>query len=170
MSNFITMLLALFIITSCGRNENSSDQVSASISSEGGCFVEDGACEQESPLGRALIALADYDMASSFSRAKYSNAALTATYVKNAHSTRNNTYSKVTVTYRKSTEAASKRSALSSLGSGTVTVAGLKTYSAKATALIQFKNVPAGTYYLYYKFETNGEDVMTYIYKLVVTN
>jgi hypothetical protein len=165
-----TLLVALCLLVSCGKSENGMDSPGLSLQSQADCLTEEGTCERDVPQSRGLISVSDMDISYSISKARYSSVTLPVQYSKPSSGSRNNTYNKLTVTYRKSSEVASKRNALSGLSGATVTTAGLNTYTAKGTVVVPLRNAVAGTYYLYYKFETNGEDVMTYIYRLIITN
>lgn len=114
-----------------------------------------------------LILGSDYD--SSFNIAQANNVNWTLYYdMQNSpRTTRNNKFSDIVFGWRASTDSVTVRKPVAQFGAGTFTKSGIATNSARGT--VRFRpNMAKGTYYLYFKFLTNGEDVNTSIFRIVI--
>jgi hypothetical protein len=178
----VRLFLALFFVTSAGcAGKQPTDSRSVRTSFPVGqetCTTTnvDGtveSCPTSSPeiaAGFNLLAPTDFDQTFLVTR-RFTSASLSFQFqgLKPA-SGRNNTYTAMTNNFRPSTAAVATRSPISQFGSAVVSNTGLNTYNVTSKITFNPSKVAVGTYYVYFRAKTNGEDVQNGIYKIVVSN
>ncbi len=100
----------------------------------------------------------------------YSSIDIGYTSTKQSNLTRKNRnfYASVTVTWRKSTDAASIRNSAPAVINGVVSATGAGTNTIKGNIRVLPANIASGTYYFYFVFKTLGGDTSTSIYKVIL--